>query len=52
MCTLEKLAIKWCLDELTDNEIFFLQKLLEDEKNFIQFVSYIESHAVVGPQKK
>lgn len=53
MDKLERLAIKWCTDELTDDEVLFiLLELPKNEKNFIQFKSYIKKHAVVCPQKK
>lgn len=53
MNKIEKLAIKWCTDELTEDEtLFILLELPKNEKDFTQFKSYLKRHAVVGPQKK
>lgn len=49
MCILEKLAIKYCTDELTDEEILFI---CNNVKRYRQFVSYIEKHAVVKSQER
>lgn len=47
MDILEKLAIKFCTDELTDEEVLFICKNIKDYR---QFQSYVEKHAVVKPQ--